>query len=162
MKIAIMSDSHDCLENLERALKIIKSREPDQIIHAGDFCSPYTALSFSDLDIPFVGVFGNNDGDKLVIRDKFKNIGEIFDYSTVFEIVDGGKILITHYPDLVESLAKSGDYDFIIYGHTHKLDIRKEEKTMIINPGAISGHLTDRSTFIFLNTVDSTVEIVEV
>ena len=152
MKIAIMSDSHDAIDNLVKAVEIIKIENPDLIIHAGDFCSPYTAFPFSGIGIPFIGVFGNNDGDKIALKEKYKEIGELFDYSTVFETETGSKILITHYPDMVDSVAKSGVYDYVVYGHTHKQDIRKVNTTNIINPGTISGHLSDSASFIIIET----------
>jgi len=34
------------------------------IIHAGDFISPITFDYMKDIDVPFLGVFGNNDGEK--------------------------------------------------------------------------------------------------
>ena len=161
MKIAILSDSHDSIEKLEDAVEIIKKEEPKLILHAGDFCSPYTAFPFKGIDIPFIGVFGNNDGDKLSLREKYLGIGELFDYSKVVEIEGGYKILITHYPDLVDSLAKSGDYNCVIYGHTHQLDIRKDQDTQIINPGALSGHLAEYSSFVILETVTGKVKIIK-
>lgn len=159
MIIAVMSDSHDSLEKLQKAVEIINIQKPDLIIHAGDFCSPYTAFPFKDIEIPLVGVFGNNDGDKINLREKFNNIGEIFDYATTIEIGEGSKILLTHYPDLVDSLAKSGDYDFVIYGHTHELDIRKVKGTQIINPGALSGHISNSPTFLIVDTVSTDKEV---
>ena len=160
-KIAIISDTHDNLDNIAAAIRVIKQKNAELIIHAGDFCSPYTAFPFSGIDIPLIGVFGNNDGDKLALRDKFSDIGEIFDYSHQL-IVDGKKILITHYPDLVESLAKSGDYDFVIFGHTHKLEIYTKGKTTVINPGTLSGDLAQSSTFIVLDTLTNQTEVIEV
>ena len=67
MKIAIISDTHDSLEKIKAFLEEIKDKKIDLIIHAGDFCSPYTAFSFQDLGIPIIAVFGNNDGDKPAI-----------------------------------------------------------------------------------------------
>ena len=78
---------------------MISNEKADLILHAGDFCSPYTAFSFKNINIPLIGVFGNNDGDKINLREKYNGFGELFDYSKVIEIDGGYKILITHYPD---------------------------------------------------------------
>jgi len=48
------------------------------VLHAGDFVSPFTALEFKNLNCPLKGVFGNNDGDKLYLQEKFKGIGELY------------------------------------------------------------------------------------
>ena len=160
MKIAIISDTHDSLEKIKAFLQEIKDKKIDLIIHAGDFCSPYTAFSFEDLGIPMIGVFGNNDGDKLALKSKYEGIAEISDYCMFYLTQDGDRIVITHYPDLVKSLAKSGDYDYVIYGHTHKIDISEEGECLIINSGTLSGHLAESASFIILNTNTKELETV--
>ena len=40
MIIAIMSDSHDNIWNLRKALEIIKKKNAQMIIHCGDFIAP--------------------------------------------------------------------------------------------------------------------------
>ena len=160
MKIAIISDTHDSLEKIEAFLDEIKDKKIDLIIHAGDFCSPYTAFSFQDLAVPMIGVFGNNDGDKPAILSKFEGIADISDYCKFYSTPDKARIVITHYPDLVKSLAKSGDFDYIIYGHTHKIDISDEGDCLIINPGSISGHLAENASFVILDTIAKEVETV--
>ena len=44
-----------------------------------------------------------------------------------------------HRPDGLESFARSGDYDLIIHGHTHRAEVRKVGETVILNPGEGSG-----------------------
>ena len=161
VKIAIMSDSHDNIEKIISSLDIIKNANIDLIIHAGDFCSPYTAFPFKGISIPFVGVFGNNDGDKLNLRDKFKKIGTIYDYCHIMQTEDSKDIIITHFPDMVKSLARSQDFDFVVYGHTHRTLIKKESKTLILNPGTLSGDLSDKCTFMILDTDLNEVNIIE-
>ena len=44
MKIAVMSDTHDNIWNLEDALAIIKDEKADLIIHCGDFVAPFMLI----------------------------------------------------------------------------------------------------------------------
>jgi hypothetical protein len=41
MLIAVMSDSHDNIWNLRKAVEIIKDRQAGLLIHCGDFIAPY-------------------------------------------------------------------------------------------------------------------------
>ena len=139
MLIGILSDSHDNLPCLYKAVDIFNNRKTDLVLHAGDFVSPFTSKPLNNLKCKFTGVFGNNDGDKLFLKDRFKNIGEIYD--NIYEdTIDNKKIILIHKETLVEKLAKSGEYDIIIYGHTHKIDLR-EGRPLIINPGECGGWL---------------------
>lgn len=73
MLVGICSDSHDHTEHIERAVTYFKSKEADKVIHAGDYCSPFTIPFFDGL--PLHGIFGNNDGDKYLLMKKFNDIG---------------------------------------------------------------------------------------
>ena len=73
MKIGVISDTHDHLTNISKAIKIFNERNIDVLIHCGDFVSPFTFRVFDDL-IPsiknnFYGVFGNNDGDRVFLKE---------------------------------------------------------------------------------------------
>ena len=45
---------------------------------------------------------------------------------------------------------KREDFDLILFGHTHRVYI-EEGKTLIINPGALSGYLAPEKTFVILD-----------
>jgi len=47
MKIAIISDTHDNLATLEKAVDWINKNGIEEIIHCGDICSPYTLQELS-------------------------------------------------------------------------------------------------------------------
>ena len=160
MKLGIISDTHDNLGKLEAGVAGLLAQSPDLVIHAGDFISPFTARHFAavkDAGIPFLGIFGNNDGERFGLRRMFEPIGPIHEDPHIFDF-DGCRILLTHKETLVESLAKSGDYDLVIYGHTHKIDVR-DEPCLIVNPGEGGGWLTGRCTFatVDLSTMTATI-----
>jgi len=159
MLIGILSDSHDNIPYLNKAVETFNRERVELVLHAGDFVSAFTAKPFMNLRCKFTGVFGNNDGDKLLLKDRFKNIGTIHD--NVYEdVIDGKKIILLHRETLVEELEKSGKHDIIVYGHTHKVDLR-EEKPLIINPGECGGWLTGKSTIAVLDTEKMKAKILE-
>jgi len=159
MKIGIISDTHDNLPQIKKAVKIFDQEKVELVLHAGDFVSPFTFLEFKNLNCPLKGVFGNNDGDKLYLREKFKEIGEI--YPAPYETNIDHKIIITlHEEKLIDALAESQKYEVIIYGHTHRTDLRKIGKTLIINPGECGGWLTGKSTIALLDLENLEVKII--
>ena len=140
MKIGIISDSHDDIDNVKNAIKIFNSNNVDYVFHAGDYVSPGIVLEFGNLnnDIKLVGVLGNNDGERVGIANSFNSIsGDLkWDFGE-YEIED---LLIGIYHGtnsiLTNSLMLGNRYDILIYGHTHKKDTRKIQNTQIFNPGS--------------------------
>ena len=159
MKIGIMADTHDNLVNTKKAINIFNQEKIDYLFHAGDFVSPFTAREIRNIRCPFAGVFGNNDGDKLFLTNQFKGIGPIYPEPYKISIEDK-KFIMFHKDDIISDLAKSQAYDIIIYGHTHKVDLYKEEKTTVINPGECGGWLTGKSTIAILDSNDLNVQII--
>ncbi len=152
MKIGVLSDTHDHLVNIKQAVDIFKREGIEFLIHAGDFCSPFV---FKELDKlrPECGkayaVFGNNDGDKVLLT---RNAGGFCSIQPgILKInIDNRAIVVMHYPDIADELYRSGEFDLVIYGHTHKrrLDtFTKGSRTItILNPGSCAGYLADKPT----------------
>ena len=160
MKIGIIADTHDNLDAISKAVEIFNHEGIDLLIHAGDFVAPFTEQPFRKLQAPLVGIFGNNDGDKLLLKEKYreKGVGELYEDPHELELATK-KLIVTHRPKIVSALAASGRYDVIIYGHTHQAEIehtsRKSgthsEHIWIINPGECCGYLTGRKTVALLD-----------
>ncbi len=162
MLIGIISDSHDHHANVSRALEIFDKHQVEYVLHGGDIVSPFTARAFSALKAKFVAVFGNNDGEKLFLTSTVESFGgEIHAYCYKGEIA-GKKVFMTHTPHDVEEVAASGMYDLVIYGHTHKQDIREVGKTLIVNPGESTDWITGQGHVVILNTDDMSYEIEEI
>jgi putative phosphoesterase len=75
---------------------------------------------------------------------------------------DGRKIFISHFHDLVDSMAKSGDFDAVFYGHNHIKDERMIGDCIVVNPGEISASKTGKASYAIYNTEDNKVEFFEV
>ena len=147
MKIGMIADTHDNLAAIRKAVAILNEQEIDLLIHAGDFVSPFTVEPLKLLKAPLVGVFGNNDGDKVLLKQKYleKGIGELFEDPYEFEFA-AVRILVTHKPVIVNPAAASGLYDLVVFGHTHKPALEQLRDVWVINPGECCGYLTGRET----------------
>ena len=157
--IGIMSDSHDNLDAIRKAVKIFNNENLDVVIHAGDLISPFTALEFRKLDTELVAIYGNNDGEKEGLKAAYKEICILEDFKEIS--VEGWKFSIIHGSNqaIVDSLAKCGKYDVVIRGHTHKMEILNGE-TMIINPGEVCGYISGEQTVVLLDTDDLSFEVI--
>jgi predicted phosphodiesterase len=45
-----------------------RKRGVNFVLHAGDFCSPFSLRPFVEMNMPLIGVFGRNDGDREGLR----------------------------------------------------------------------------------------------
>jgi putative phosphoesterase len=149
MRIGIISDTHDHVEHIKKAVKIFKNEEIPLVIHAGDYCSPFAILPFEGLHL--VGIFGNNDGDHYRLIDKFNVIGgnlagEFYEFDE-----DGCKFAVYHgtQQGIKDALVKCGTYDVVISGHTHEKELLKTGNTLSINPGTANGFGGESSIVIF-------------
>ncbi|GAB6184222.1 metallophosphoesterase [Thermodesulfovibrio hydrogeniphilus] len=159
MVVAIISDTHDHMDNIRKILNILRERNVKAIIHAGDFVAPFTWRLFKDFEGDFYGVFGNNDGEVLLLKKMYGD--RIQKGIRTFEIA-GKKFALMHEPQLLEELALSGKFDVIVYGHMHEVDIRKIGNTLILNPGEACGWLYGKATFMLLDLETMTPEVIEI
>ena len=143
MLIGIMSDTHDNLIPMRKAIELFNNKKVEYVIHAGDYTSPFTLKLFKELKCQYAGIFGNNDGDKLLLLDRSE--GRIHNQPYIFTL-NNKKIIVMHEHHIVDALADSGHFDLVIYGHTHEADVRKVKNTLIVNPGETGSWLYGKST----------------
>lgn len=153
MKIGIISDTHDHHANVLKAIEIFNREQVEYIFHAGDIVSQYTARAFEDVkNAKFVAVYGNNDGEKFVIKSIIEGFGGEIHQDPYHGGAAGKKIFMTHKPSVLDEIIASQRYDIIIYGHTHFRDVRTVGKTLIINPGEATDWVCGRGNLIILDT----------
>ncbi len=157
MHIAILSDSHDNVWNLEKALK--KLGDAEMLIFLGDFCAPFSLKQIADA---FPGAIhcvpGNNDGDMFLLMKIASAAGNVTFYNPVGTLEAGGrKIAFAHYPEIAEGLAATGKYDAVFSGHTHVFMEERIGETLWVNPGEIMGRFGEPS-FVLYDTGSGTIE----
>jgi uncharacterized protein len=147
MKIAVISDSHDNLPNLSKAVNWIRREKIKLIIHCGDV-SKYDFLkeALGSFKGRFFLAKGNCDIEDFTGIPKSK----IFDSFGMVKI-GGRKIAFTHFPKTADELAKENKYDVVFYGHDHKPWVKKTGRTRVANPGNLAG-VFYKSTFAVYDT----------
>jgi putative phosphoesterase len=170
--IGVMSDTHDNVRAAVASVKILQKEGVSMILHLGDIVSRFTLsaiLSAMDPGVDSLFIYGNNCGEKSGLREIAESHGaRILDPPVELE-VGGRRLLLLHGwgPEsltlkVVEALALGGDWDGILYGHTHKVDYRYLRGVLILNPGEASGVLTGRATVAVLDTDTLKARILEV
>jgi uncharacterized protein len=151
MLIGICSDTH---------VHYFKETGVEKVIHAGDYCSPFTIPLFEGL--PIEGIFGNNDGDKYLLISKFHEIGGIIHGDFFSFEADKLRFAVYHgtYAEITRSLERSGMYDIVISGHTHQAGLDTINGVLSINPGSVNGFDRDAMVAIF-NTETRQVQFKE-
>ena len=163
MKIGIISDTHDCIGNIEKSVKIFKHNEISFVLHAGDYTSPQAVRRFQGVKLK--GVLGNNDIDIDGLDDAFNEIGgDLKD--EFYEFNEGGIEFALYHGTSAkqkESLIQSGKYDVVICGHTHRIQKLNMGKTMVINPGTAKGWLFGyKATLAIFETQNKQLEFINI
>jgi putative phosphoesterase len=173
MLVAIISDIHNNETNLQKVLNFCKEKEIDTIICCGDLASEET-LDF--LNDNFSGTvhyaFGNMDNEqlrKLKFVDEYRNTILHKDFGET--VLDSKKIAFVHFPEDAQELAKTGKYDFVFHGHTHKpweemIELPASAKAparqcKVLNPGNVAGEIF-LPTFAVWETDSDKFELVRV
>jgi uncharacterized protein len=157
--IGIMADTHDNMDSIRKAVQLFNKEEVELVIHAGDLISPFTAGEFQKLNSKLFAIFGNNDGERDGLKKAYRKICPLEDFKELS--VNGKSIAVIHGTNeaLVDALARSGNYDVVVRGHTHKLKIINGI-TMTINPGETCGYLSGDETVVLLDPVHLSYEVV--
>jgi uncharacterized protein len=157
--VGIISDTHDHRDAVRSAVSVFNDAGCSLVVHAGDFVAPFTAGDFGALEGVFVGVYGNNDGERKGLAEQYAGIGAL--HKPPHEFVHFGmRFAVMHAPAALEGFLVRPDIDVVIYGHTHKIDIR-QGKPIVVNPGECCGWLTGRSTVVLLDLLTRRAETVD-
>lgn len=138
MLIGVFADSHDHLDNVRLAVGEFNKAKCDLVVFCGDFVSTFVTPPLRRLRCPFLGCFGDNDGNKRGLLNGVSVIGTIGEPPFGFQTPDGVKVLVTH---MLRHLRGLGDNaDLILFSHTHRAEIRRDSRgRLFVNPGETSG-----------------------
>ena len=157
--IAILSDTHEHVRMITKALTVIKERSPALVIHCGDIISPPVLERFAGL--PLKVVFGNNDGERSGLKKKCQELG-VDEIQDSLEFTHAGKRFYVNHgtnPATIDAAIAKQTYDYVLHGHTHLMRNELIGKTRVINPGALFA--ADPFSVAFLNPLEDTVEFCE-
>jgi len=156
MLIGVISDTHDRLPLIERALELFRRRGVSAVIHAGDLVSPFAAKLFKPLGDRLYVIYGNNDGEKAGLKDVLPQICS----GPLRVELEGRKILVHHALEWVGR--EDADWaQIVVTGHTHEPRCDREGGKLVVNPGECCGWVTGRCTVALLDTDGPTAESIE-
>ena len=167
MFIAIISDIHNNIVNLQKVLDYCENNKIKTIVCCGDLASEKTLdflcdnftgkilYTFGNMDKDHLGVdgFKGEDIAKYKHAKIFKNHGE--------EEIAGKLIAFVHFPEEARELCETGKYNFVFHGHTHKPWEENYENCKILNPGNVAGDIYP-PTFATWNTKDDKFNLIRI
>ncbi|SNZ12405.1 hypothetical protein SAMN06269185_1701 [Natronoarchaeum philippinense] len=161
MLIGVISDTHDNVAAVDRAVEIFEDAGVDAVVHCGDVIAPPVVPHFDGLEVH--AVLGNNDGELDGLESAFRQLGNGSALHGRFAELefDGTQFAVLHGEDTaeVEGHAQSGEYDYVCYGHHHVAEERAVDGTTVLNPGAHFPTVPDEEHSVALVDTDSeTVE----
>jgi len=158
VKLGLISDTHDNLTMVNRAVEIFNREKVAMVLHAGDYVAPFSIKPLFFLEADFMGVWGNNDGDKIALNKAGQ--GKIVNSPSI-ETYGGKKIIIGHFFETLDALVLSQQFFMIVYGHTHRPEIKKTGQTLVVNPGECCGWLYGKPTVAIADLENRTARIIE-
>jgi uncharacterized protein len=158
MRVGLLADTHDRMPAIAELVKQMLAGGAAMILHAGDYCSPFSLKVFEEEHIALAGVFGKNDGDQqgLVSRAQSAFSAELFESPHSFEI-GGRRILLVHDIGDVNKRSVLG-HDIVIHGQTHQQEMKTRGETLIVNPGEACGWIYGTPSAAILDLETSQVE----
>ena len=161
MRVGLLSDAHDRVPAIDALLREMLARDVNFVLHAGDYCSPFSLKPFQDHNVAMAGVFGRNDGDPEGLR-SFAEQGmgqELFESPHSFKLGEH-KVLMVHDIGDVSELSLNS-HDMVIHGHTHLQEMKTRGDTLILNPGEGCGWLYAAPAAALLDTDSRHVEFIK-
>jgi putative phosphoesterase len=161
MKIGVVGDTHNRMPNVERIVTLFREARIERVIHTGDITQPKVLERFAALEVPFLGVYGNNDlCERRRLEDEANRFGmDLTDPPRVLEWA-GRQIMVVHDPvEAPETLPL--ELDLVLHGHTHRHRHERQGGTLIFNPGECAGHREGANAVGLIDLVSLETELIK-
>ena len=139
MKVGVLSDTHDNVPAVEAAMDHFEAAGVESVVHCGDFIAPPVVPHLDRDGVAVHAVRGNNDGEREGLASAFEALegGRLHGRFAELEF-DGLEFAVLHGEQrpVIEALATSGEYEYILHGHWHVRERRDVDGTTVLNPGA--------------------------
>jgi uncharacterized protein len=148
MKFLVLSDIHENFHNLLISIQYANKNNIVNGLVLGDLINPGILHHIGKSKINFTVILGNNDGDIYNLSktsNEYPSINLFNKYSS--QIIGNKKVFLIHDNFLAQLICKSQEFDFVFCGHNHKAIKKTFGKSILINPGELSGHMYGKSTF---------------
>ena len=158
--IGILSDTHENITAIDRAVEKFKQYSPELVVHCGDIISPPVLKCFAGLNMQFI--FGNNDGEREGLQKMCTELRFAPPVDQLEFEVEGKSFYAYHGTKerVLEERIKLQKYDYILCGHTHETRDEQLGRTRVINPGAL--FLCKQYTIAVLEPASGNLELLEI
>lgn len=163
MLVGVLADSHDRLPALQEFARRFRAAGVGMVLHAGDFCAPWSLGPFHAENLPLAGVFGKCDGDREGLRaEAALGVGtELYESPHSMEL-NGTRVLLVH--DIADAGERSiAAHGIVIHGCTHERRLESSAgDTLLLNPGEACGWLFGTPTAAILDVETRAVEFITI
>lgn len=140
MRIGVVSDTHNNLKNVRRIVELFNTSAVDAVVHTGDITQAKTLDVFASLKMPLVGVFGNNDQERVELDAAIERHGfEFREPPWEFEWANR-RIIVAHDPLELRDRVHP-HHELVLHGHTHLKRLEQADHQLTFNPGECAGHM---------------------
>jgi putative phosphoesterase len=154
--LGVVSDTHANVPNTQAAVRMLESLQVDAVVHCGDIGSDQIPPLFAPWPTHFV--LGNVDYNSAALGKAMPANAQLHDRFADLKL-DGRRIAVLHSDDarrFRETIA-SGRYDLVCYGHTHIARQELQQKTLVLNPGALHRANPHTLAVVDLKTMQATI-----
>ena len=146
MRIGVVGDTHNRMSNVDQIVALFQEARVERVIHTGDITQPAVLERFARLEVPLLGVYGNNDlHERAQLASQALRLGmDLTDPPRTVEWA-GRRILVVHDPEHAPTRLPS-DLDLVLHGHTHRHRLEQHGETLIFNPGECAGFMPGQNS----------------
>jgi putative phosphoesterase len=160
MLIGLLSDTHDRLDAMIAAMRVLRAAGAEYFLHGGDVGTEQIIDALAGENAAFV--WGNNDYDRRTLSRYAFSVGArcLDDFGEI--TLDGKHFALTHGDDQrrIKQVLAQQHHDYLITGHTHVKSDQRVGRIRWINPGAL--HRAREKTVGLLETKDDTLRYLTV
>ena len=162
MRIGIVSDTHDDLSALERALGILRHEGIDTLLHCGDLCGPAVIEALAGFDTWIAR--GNMDRHPELEPTAREVIGtgRLADHHRLTLAGRSAALIHGHREGELRRVVNAAEQTYVFHGHTHRRRDDRIGPTRVINPGALGGMRWQQRSFCILDLAADEVTFVKI
>jgi hypothetical protein len=161
MRLGLFADVHDHLDHLRLAVDLFNVAGCETVLFAGDLVSTFAVPPLRKLRCPFVGCYGDNEGNKPGLQAGISIVGTLAEAPVRWTSPDRVRFVLVHMERQLRELPPLEPYDVAVCGHTHKPSIRRDESgRLLLNPGEVSGWTFGRPSVMLFDTRSRKARIV--
>ena len=142
MRVGLIADTHDRLPAIAELVRAMQGAGVDMVLHAGDYCSPFSLKPFEDAHISLAGVFGGTTATRrdCVVAGAVGVRHRAVRVAAQLRDRRPAHPARARHRRRAAAIGRPGT-SIVIHGHTHQQEMKTRGDTLIVNPGEACGWL---------------------